>query len=358
MPLLQQGQVIRSTYEVERFIGEGAFAEVYRVKHRFLGRQAMKVFKLVGMTGAETEKMLGEAIMLSRIGHPNIVRVFDANVTETSRGPCGFFTMEYIAGNLEKFWRGYGSNFVPVELVISVIQQICRGLALAHDEKPPIVHRDVKPANVLIGYDGSGLRALIADFGLARRVNPITLLATTRGTPSFKAPEAMKDLGSDSCTADVWSVGCTLYLLLTDRMPYDEDEPSYDVRPAPPSRVNLQVDAALDRIVFKALAIAPNDRYRTAGALLKDLERWSARGTTKPPMQATASDMSKTALGDYSPANESDARRLADQAVAIARQRGRLAEAADLMEEAFNKVPALRAEFADRVRLWRRGVVM
>jgi serine/threonine-protein kinase len=80
MPLLQEGQVIRDTYEVERYLGEGAFAEVYRVKHRFLGRQAMKVFKRAGMTVEQIDEMLSEAIMLSRIGHPNIVRVFDANV--------------------------------------------------------------------------------------------------------------------------------------------------------------------------------------------------------------------------------------------------------------------------------------
>ena len=81
MRLLEDGQVIRDTYEVERFLGEGAFPEVYRVKHRFLGRQAMKVFKRVGMDLKEIEEMLGEAILLSQIGHPNIVRVFDANFT-------------------------------------------------------------------------------------------------------------------------------------------------------------------------------------------------------------------------------------------------------------------------------------
>src|SRR5436305_7724081 len=106
MRLLREGETVRDTYEVERFLGEGAFAEVYRVKHRFLGRQAMKVFKTTGMTVEETEQMLAEAVMLSRIGHPNIVRVFEANVTDTSRGVCGFFTMEYVAGgSLEQFWR-------------------------------------------------------------------------------------------------------------------------------------------------------------------------------------------------------------------------------------------------------------
>jgi len=76
MSLLHEGQIIRETYGVERFLGDGAFAEVYRVKHRFLGRQAMKVFKMTGMTIEEIEEMLGEALMLSRLGHPNIIRVF------------------------------------------------------------------------------------------------------------------------------------------------------------------------------------------------------------------------------------------------------------------------------------------
>src|SRR6267378_3458869 len=106
MGLLEEGQIISDTYEVERFLGEGAFAEVYRVKHRFLGRQAMKVFKRVGMNLDEIHDMLGEATLLSRINHPNIVRVFNADVLEISQGTCGFFTMENVpGGSLDKFWR-------------------------------------------------------------------------------------------------------------------------------------------------------------------------------------------------------------------------------------------------------------
>src|SRR5260370_35599104 len=95
--LLSEGQTIRGTYEVERLLGEGAFAEVYRVKHRFLGRQAMKIFKTPGMTLEETEQMLGEALMLCRMDHPNIIKVFNADTTETSRGSTAFFTMENVA---------------------------------------------------------------------------------------------------------------------------------------------------------------------------------------------------------------------------------------------------------------------
>src|SRR3989442_354655 len=111
MAILEEGQVIRDTYEVERFLGQGAFAEVYRVKHRFLGRQAMKVFKRGGMALDEIHEMLGEAILLSRIGHPNIVRVFDANTIETRAATYGYFTMENVpGGSLDKFWRSHGNR--------------------------------------------------------------------------------------------------------------------------------------------------------------------------------------------------------------------------------------------------------
>src|SRR5271155_3851324 len=128
MPLLQEGKMIRDTYEVERFLGQGAFAEVYRVKHRFLGRQAMKVFKRVGMQLPEIEEMLGEAIMLSRIGHPNIIRVFDANVVDITAGLLGYFTMENVAGgSLDKFWHSHGLHLVPITTTIDLVKQVCRG---------------------------------------------------------------------------------------------------------------------------------------------------------------------------------------------------------------------------------------
>jgi len=137
MSLLKDGQRLRDTYEVERFLGEGAFAEVYRVQHRFLGRQAMKVLKTPGMTVGEIEQMLGEALLLSRIGHPNIVRVFDANVLEMADGQFGFFTMEYVAGgSLDRLWRSYRDSLMPVEQAVDVMKQVCAGLAVAHGENP------------------------------------------------------------------------------------------------------------------------------------------------------------------------------------------------------------------------------
>jgi serine/threonine-protein kinase len=363
---LSEGQIVRETWEVERFLGEGAFAEVYRVKHRFLGRQAMKVFKLTGVTAKETAEMLSEALLLSRLGHPNIVRVFDANTIETPRGTCGFFTMEYVAGgSLDQFWRSHGSKLVPVPTAVEILRQCCRGLAVAHTEKPPVIHRDIKPQNILVGYDESGVRARVSDFGLAKSVNPLTLLATTKGTRSFKAPEAFVDYKSDSCAGDVWALGSTLYLLLTDRLPYSDsgEVDSFDYlrfeRPLiPPSRLNVAADPLLDQIVLRSLASLPKDRYPTAVELLAELDRWRPQpiGAPLTAKAAVVSEDTKTVLGPHSPLSEGKANEMLERAFDLARKQHKLAEAADLMEEAFNRSPALRDDHEYWVKLWRRGV--
>jgi len=366
MNLLREGQVIRDIYEVERFIGEGAFAEVYRVKHRFLGRQAMKVLKMAGMSLAETHAMLGEAIILSRIGHQNIVRVFNADLTETAHGECAFFTMEYVAGgSLENYWKSFGRAFVPVQASVDILRQVCRGLTVAHCEKPPIVHRDIKPQNILVGYDGGGLRVRVTDFGLAKRVNPLTLLASARGTLRFKAPEVFRNPEGDSCAGDVWAMGCTLYLLLTDELPYGDLDDD-DLRTgkfaakslALPSSFNIEVDNRLDQIVMRSLAPNAKDRYGNAQEMLADLDSWMPSRKFKASSKGVASsDINKSALGHLTPPDPDEARRLASKAVDLAKQPNKLREAADLLEEALNKSQDLRGQYEYRLQLWRKGVV-
>jgi serine/threonine-protein kinase len=364
MAILKEGQKVGGTYEVERFLGEGAFAEVYRVKHRFLGRQAMKVFKTIGMTMEEIEEALKEALLLSRIGHPNIVRVFDANVLDTSFGPCGYFTMEHVAGgSLDNLWQSFGNRFVPIETVVEVAKQVCRGLSIAHRESPPIIHRDIKPQNILVGYDANGLRVRISDFGLAKSVNPRTLMASARGTRCFKSPEALRDFQKDSLAGDIWAVGSTIYLLLTDRLPYAEfsgkgvGESQFDLPLIPPSRLNIQVSPALEAIVLKALCLSPKDRYQAAQNMLRDLEKCGT-GLSSESEDRPLTPTSKEILGDHTPADQNMAHQMSEQALAMAREGIRLNEAADIMEEAFNKWPDLRNNFEYQVRLWRRGLTM
>lgn len=367
MPLLSEGQVIRDTYEVERFLGQGAFAEVYRVKHRFLGRQAMKVFKRTGMKLREIEEMLGEAIMLSRIGHPNIVRVFDANVIDNSEGFLGYFTMENVpGGSLDKFWHSYGVQFVPVATSIDLLKQVCRGLSVAHREKPPIIHRDIKPQNILVGYEAEGLRARVSDFGLAKKVNPLTLLATAAGTPVFKPPEAFSNDKGDSCAADIWALGTTLYLLLTDQLPFNLNNDlgwgpndAFNKKVVPPSEINPEVNKALDRIIIKTLEKNPSDRFQNASELLDALERWKPGTDPVPSRQRLhQSEVSKPTLGmDVLSPNKDAGEKMAKNALDMKRA-GRLGDAADAMEEAFNKWPELREKYAQQVKLWRCGISM
>lgn len=367
MALLTEGQNIRDTYEVERFLGEGAFAEVYRVRHRFLGRQAMKVFKSAGMTLRDIEDMLGEALLLTRIGHPNIVRVFDANTVETPKGLYGYFTMENVSGgSLEKYWQSHTNRFVPVAETINIIKQVLSGLCVAHREDPPIIHRDIKPQNILVGYERDGLRARISDFGLAKRVNPLTLLATAAGTISFKPPESFTDSKGDSCSADVWAIGTTLYLLLTDHFPYkfpsDLGWGSTDLFKEvviPASERNADVNPALDDIIARTLSVRPADRYPNAMELLKDLERWKpGQAPKEASLKQLNVDVSKAALGKAAPSpNQLAGEQLARDAVAL-KKNGSLSEAADLMEEAFNKWPDLRQKYEHQIRLWRCGVSM
>ena len=166
MSLLKEGQKLRETYEVERFLGEGAFTEVYRVQHRFLGRQAMKVLKIPGVTVCEIEQMLGEALLLSRIGHPNVIRVFDANVLEMAGGRFGFFTMEYVAGgSLDRFWRSYRDNLMPIEQAIEVMKQVCAGIAVAHAEEPRLSTATSNPKTSSLAMTARGFASASATLG-------------------------------------------------------------------------------------------------------------------------------------------------------------------------------------------------
>jgi serine/threonine protein kinase len=186
--LLTRGQRINSALVVDRRLGEGAFAEVYRVRHHILGWQALKLFKHVASPAA-TSRMFDEARILSTLGHPNIIRVFGAGTVQTSEGVRGCITMEYVAGgSLERLAASH-AGAVPVGEATAVLRQAAEGLAVAHERQHPIVHRDLSLANVLITYDESGLRVKVSDFGLAKVTDPGTMAASAQGTVAYMPPE-------------------------------------------------------------------------------------------------------------------------------------------------------------------------
>ncbi len=361
--LLDTGQKIRDLLDVESLVGTGAFAEVYRVNHTFLGRQALKIFKAGGMSMERVKDLLGEAILLSRLGHSNIVRVFEADVLQLTDGIHGYFTMELVAaGNLERFWQSHGERFVPVEHVMDIITQSCQGMALAHSESPPIVHRDIKPQNILVGYQSTGLRVRISDFGLAKAVNPLTRMATAVGTAGFLAPESY-----DSPAGDVWAMGCVLYLLLTDHLPYTSlpdgtwaESADYDRPLVPPSTLNRQADSHIDDMVARSLAVEVRERYSDCVQMLRDLQSWKPRPAKRINSEHTESSMdaSKSALGDPLSINEKMAMALLRRAFEQARYVQDLQGSADLLEEAFNHWPPLRNDYESLVKRWRLGVIM
>ncbi len=364
MPILEPGQRVRDTYEVERLLGEGAFAEVYRVKHRFLGRQALKVFKARGTTFADIERDLAEALLLSQLKHPHIVEVYDANVLHTSQGQFGYFTMTYMpGGTLQRYWQSFGANLMPVEQVVEVIKQVCRGLAVAHAASPAIVHRDIKPQNILVGFGADGLHLRLSDFGLAKAVNPLTLLLSAKGTLGFKPPESLENV--DSCEADIWAVGTTLYLLLTDQMPFpmlnerDVADANRFLRPIrPPSLYNVTVDAGLESIVFRCLAASRADRYAQAQALLRDLEHWQPGSQTQGMSVSQPQPSAKMAMAARSPHDlRGEAHHALQEALRLAQNFTTLTSAADLLEEAMSKDPALRERYDMQLQLWRKGIM-
>ncbi|WP_157251323.1 serine/threonine-protein kinase [Nonomuraea typhae] len=340
MALLSPGDRVTDTLVIDRLLGEGAFAEVHRVRHEYFGLQALKLFKRVASL-EETGRMLGEAQLLSTLGHPNIVRVFDANTVQTADGLRGFFTMEYVqGGSLEGLLAGYRSG-VPVDLAVDVIEQIAGGLTVAHDQSPPILHRDLTLANVLYGVDGKRLRTCISDFGLAKRADPGSLLASAQGTYAFMAPEVVQRQGY-SRASDVWSVGTIAYLLLTNHFPYEGQGPmaSFSAlrfnRPLqPPSRFNDEVDADLDRIVLAMLDLEPGNRPASARVLAEELRR------------------------RHKPSKESSrALRMAEEALDLAVRQADLTQAVQLMQGAIDLDPALRVRYLPKLALWNRGVIM
>jgi serine/threonine protein kinase len=271
-----EGHVLGGRYEAVKPVGAGGMARVYKGTDRVLDRTiAIKV--LAAPFDADpgfVERLRREARSAAGLSHPNVVAVFDSG----SDGGIHYIVMEWIEGeSVAELIRREG----PLESArASVIAEgVCEALAAAHDMG--VVHRDVKPANVMVGRDG---QVKVLDFGIAKALTAETLTrtGTTLGTAAYISPEQARGVPGDG-RSDLYSLGCTLYEMLTGRPPFVGDTPvvvasrRLTEEPERPSNVRPGVSAGLDAVVMKALAKDLSVRYQDGRAMAEDLRR-AARG--------------------------------------------------------------------------------
>jgi tRNA A-37 threonylcarbamoyl transferase component Bud32 len=269
-----EGQTLDGRYQRGSLLGVGGMARVYLATDRVLERQvAVKVLSPpYAQDPVFVERFRREARSAARLSHPNIVAVFDSG----SDAGQHYLVMEYVAGqSLAELLAGQG-RLAPrraVELVI----QVCGALAAAHAQG--LVHRDVKPANVLVGDDG---QVKVTDFGIVKAAAATTLTGTgtVLGTAAYLSPEQAQG-GPVDARSDLYSLGCVLYELLCGVPPFGSgaDSPPVAVAtrrlhqpPEPPSAHNPQVDVSLDAVVLTALAKDPALRHQSAIELQDALE--------------------------------------------------------------------------------------
>jgi serine/threonine-protein kinase len=275
--LLEPGTVIRNTLTVEGVLGTGAFGTVYRVRHRFLGTQAMKVFR-VGLGRPSADEILVEARLLSGLVHPNIVRVHDASTLTLEGEERPYMTMEFVAGGSLEDALARRTRLNTLSAV-AVVSQLCSALEVAHSAQPPIVHRDIKLQNILVSrISNQGMFSVkLGDFGLARPVDRYSLMTTAAGTLAYLAPES--GWGVYTPASDVYACAIVLYRLLTGVFPFapvESEMAEAALRdavartrrhlPPPPSRYCLGLPTQLDDVTLRALAPDPSDRFRDAAA--------------------------------------------------------------------------------------------
>jgi serine/threonine-protein kinase len=312
-----EGRILDGRYRLGSLLGVGGMARVYLASDRVLERQV--AVKVLRSSDAQdplfVERFRREARAAARLSHPNIVAVFDSG----SDGGLPYLVMEYVPGeSLAQLLVSQG-RLTPrraVELAI----QVCAALAAAHAQG--LVHRDVKPANVLVSPDG---QVKVTDFGIVKASAATTLTGTgtVLGTAAYLSPEQAQGHPVDA-RSDLYGLGCVLYELLcgsppfgsgADRSPVAVATRHVSEPPPPPSARNPQVDPALDQVVLTALAKNPAQRYQSAidmqdalqGVLAGDAVPAAPTEPLFEPLGRTGTGTTPTAVG---PAAGDDGRRL------------------------------------------------
>ena len=264
------GKTVDGKYEVLKLIGRGGFYTTYLVRNIHVNKTwAMKVCdkKNRHYSPAIRESILTEPYMMQKLNHPAIPSVVDIIEDEDSI----YIIRDYIEGEtLETIVRMYGAQ--PADKVIEWGKQMCSALGYLHSQNPPLIYRDMKPANVILKPDGA---IKFIDFGIMRAYKPNQSSDTCcLGTKGYAAPEQFGGSQTDART-DIFGLGMTMFRLVTE---VDPIEPPYEIKPI--CTINPNLPRGLEYIISKCIQLNPNERYQSCEELMADLNNYL--GLPKP----------------------------------------------------------------------------
>lgn len=271
-----QGQKV-GKYEILRSLGSGGFGSVYLARDTWLDIKV--AIKVPHKQSQELYKLLKEPRLQAALNHPNIVRVLAAEKEKD----VFFMVMEYVKGkSLEKLLEK--EKILEWEKAVDIIKQIAYGVDHAHKNK--IIHRDLRPSNILISEEGT---VKITDFGTSAWLNSSPYAPTRIGSPPYMAPEQF--LGKASYPSDIYSIGCIFYEMLVGRPPiFDPDpfkilEKAQQGRVTPPRLKNMKVPKEIDALIMKCLAPKVEDRIQSAQEILRELSRIKGESEKQPELE-------------------------------------------------------------------------
>jgi eukaryotic-like serine/threonine-protein kinase len=275
---MTQPRLLGGRYELDGIVGRGGMAEVFRARDIRLDRiVAVKTLRDdLARDQTFQARFRREAQSAASLNHPSIVAVYDTGEDMVGPTPVPYIVMEYVDGRTLRDLLRDDRRLLP-ERALEITDGVLRALDYSH--RNGIVHRDIKPGNVMLTRNGD---VKVMDFGIARAVSDaqatMTQTAQVIGTAQYLSPEQARGERVDA-RSDLYSTGCLLYELLTGRPPFTGDSPvaiAYQhVRenPIPPSRVDPEIPTWADSIVLRAMAKDPGDRYQSAGEMRNDIQR-------------------------------------------------------------------------------------